>query len=82
MYLKSTVNGSGCVALVQSVPCSFYSSELLHLPLQICLCLGQMLQGQQSRSSQRRSQGVQLGSPPGPSDSSQRGQLQASETLK
>lgn len=57
-------------------------AELLQLPVQICLCLGQMLQGQQSRNSQRTSQGVQLGSPPGPSDNSQRGQLQASKTLK
>lgn len=57
-------------------------AELLQLPLHICLCLGQMLQGQQSRSSQRSSQGVQLGSPPGPSDSGQRGQLWARKTLK
>lgn len=33
-------------------------AELLQLPVQICLCLGQMLQGQQSRSSRRTSQGV------------------------
>ena len=50
-------------------------AELLLLPVQICLCLGQMLQGQQSRNSQRTSQGVQLGSLPGPSDNSQLGQL-------